>query len=117
MGAGASNSGQNNIQNEITDYYQLLEVEETATADEIKVGIAAQLPSLFVCDLHHLLSQRSFRRLALIHHPDKNKDDVEGATKRFAELQQAYEVSEIISRISTNTSIDQWHVRFLVTIK
>ncbi|KAH7873313.1 DnaJ domain-containing protein [Lentinula edodes] len=71
MGAGASNSGQNEIQNEITDYYQLLEVEETATADEIK---------------------RSFRRLALLHHPDKNKDDVEGATKRFAELQQAYEV-------------------------
>ncbi|KAJ3854442.1 DnaJ domain-containing protein [Lentinula lateritia] len=71
MGAGASNSGQNDIQNEITDYYQLLEIEETATADEIK---------------------RSFRRLALLHHPDKNKDDVEGATKRFAELQQAYEV-------------------------
>ncbi|KAJ3966472.1 DnaJ domain-containing protein [Lentinula raphanica] len=71
MGAGASNSGQNQAQDQITDYYQLLEVEETATSDEIK---------------------RSFRRLALIHHPDKNKDDVEGATKRFAELQQAYEV-------------------------
>ncbi|KAE9403656.1 DnaJ-domain-containing protein [Gymnopus androsaceus JB14] len=73
MGAGASNhSGQKDAQNnEVVDYYQLLEVEETATADEIK---------------------RSFRRLALIHHPDKNKDDVEGATKRFAELQQAYEV-------------------------
>ncbi|KAG6909987.1 hypothetical protein DXG01_013987 [Tephrocybe rancida] len=52
------------------DYYELLEVDENATADEIK---------------------RSFRRLALIHHPDKNKDDVEGATKRFATLQQAYE--------------------------
>ncbi|THH28232.1 hypothetical protein EUX98_g5945 [Antrodiella citrinella] len=53
------------------DYYTLLEVEETATADEIK---------------------KSFRRLALIHHPDKNHGNVDEATKQFAELQQAYEV-------------------------
>ncbi|KAI0951581.1 hypothetical protein AcW1_008590 [Taiwanofungus camphoratus] len=55
----------------VSDYYSLLEVDESATADEIR---------------------RSFRRLALLHHPDKNHDDVEGATKRFATLQQAYEV-------------------------
>ncbi|KAI0346304.1 DnaJ-domain-containing protein [Trametopsis cervina] len=53
------------------DYYTLLEVDENATADEIK---------------------KSFRRLALIHHPDKNHDNVEEATQRFATLQQAYEV-------------------------
>ncbi|KAF8638701.1 hypothetical protein AX17_001996 [Amanita inopinata Kibby_2008] len=53
------------------DYYQILEVDENATAEEIK---------------------RSFRRLALIHHPDKNQDNVEKSTKRFAALQQAYEV-------------------------
>lgn len=53
------------------DYYELLEVDENATQDEIK---------------------KSFRKLALIHHPDKNPDDPEGATKRFAALQQAYEV-------------------------
>jgi len=53
------------------DYYAILEVDENASADEIR---------------------RSFRRLALIHHPDKNHDDPEGATQRFAALQQAYEV-------------------------
>ncbi|KAI0688217.1 hypothetical protein BC835DRAFT_1419329 [Cytidiella melzeri] len=53
------------------DYYALLQVDENATADEIK---------------------KSFRRLALIHHPDKNHDNIEEATKRFAEIQQAYEV-------------------------
>ncbi|EJU04702.1 DnaJ-domain-containing protein [Dacryopinax primogenitus] len=53
------------------DYYTLLGVEETATSDEIR---------------------RAFRRLALTHHPDKNPNDIEGATQRFAVLQQAYEV-------------------------
>ncbi|KAH9958552.1 DnaJ domain-containing protein [Russula dissimulans] len=53
------------------DYYAILEVDESASVDEIR---------------------RSFRRLALIHHPDKNHDDPEGATRRFATLQQAYEV-------------------------
>ncbi|KII84450.1 hypothetical protein PLICRDRAFT_365946 [Plicaturopsis crispa FD-325 SS-3] len=67
-GANA-NSGEGDAA--VLDYYELLQVEETATADEIK---------------------RAFRKLALIHHPDKNHDDVEGATKRFATLQQAYEV-------------------------
>ncbi|KAF9650262.1 DnaJ-domain-containing protein, partial [Thelephora ganbajun] len=65
MGAGESKPQQ------VTDYYELLQVDETATAEEIK---------------------KSFRRLALIHHPDKNTDDVEGATQRFALIQQAYEV-------------------------
>ncbi|PIL32166.1 hypothetical protein GSI_05411 [Ganoderma sinense ZZ0214-1] len=53
------------------DYYALLEVEEAASPDDIK---------------------KSFRRLALIHHPDKNAHDIEGATDRFAAIQQAYEV-------------------------
>ncbi|KAF5367046.1 hypothetical protein D9758_004051 [Tetrapyrgos nigripes] len=70
MGAGASTAA-NQDTSAAPDYYTLLEVEENASSDEIK---------------------RSFRRLALIHHPDKNVDDPEGATKRFAALQQAYEV-------------------------
>jgi molecular chaperone DnaJ len=36
------------------DYYEILEVQRTASGDEIK---------------------RSYRRLAVKHHPDKNPDD------------------------------------------
>ncbi|MEZ5320658.1 MAG: molecular chaperone DnaJ [Microthrixaceae bacterium] len=53
-----------------TDYYELLGVSRTATADEIK---------------------RSYRRLARAHHPDQNPDDVE-AEDRFKEVARAYEV-------------------------
>ncbi|KAF7327557.1 hypothetical protein MKEN_00334700 [Mycena kentingensis (nom. inval.)] len=70
MGQGSSSASGKDAAAE-PDYYQLLEVEETADDSEIK---------------------KAFRRLALIHHPDKNQNDVEGATKRFAALQQAYEV-------------------------
>lgn len=37
MGAGASSAGQKDVQ--LVDYYQLLEVDEGATADEIKVSL------------------------------------------------------------------------------
>ncbi|KAJ9094843.1 hypothetical protein QFC19_007772 [Naganishia cerealis] len=58
-------AGQNTETQEVRlDYYTLLSVDEEATGDEIK----------------------------LKHHPDKNPDNVEAATKLFADLQQAYEV-------------------------
>ncbi|KAL4242766.1 Multifunctional chaperone and stress response protein [Abortiporus biennis] len=74
MGANESSSAKRDTTEETggpPDYYALLQVEEQATSDEIR---------------------KSFRRLALIHHPDKNVDNVEEATQRFAELQRAYEV-------------------------
>ncbi|KAJ6629853.1 hypothetical protein B0H10DRAFT_2208416 [Mycena sp. CBHHK59/15] len=52
------------------DLYAVLGVSEEATSEEIK---------------------RAYRKKALVHHPDKNQDDVEGATKRFNRVLEAYE--------------------------
>ena len=48
------------------NYYEILEVDSSATTDEIK---------------------KAFRRLALIHHPDKNNGD----NSKFNEINEAYE--------------------------
>ncbi|WWC87561.1 uncharacterized protein L201_002451 [Kwoniella dendrophila CBS 6074] len=67
-------SGQGNVKSaeeRPPNYYELLQVEEDATWEEIK---------------------RSYRKLALINHPDKNPARIEEATKLFADLQQAYEI-------------------------
>ncbi|KAG2018154.1 DnaJ protein [Coprinopsis cinerea AmutBmut pab1-1] len=73
MGASesAQRGGDEQQSEAVVDYYKILEVAEDATPDEIK---------------------KSFRRLALINHPDKNHDNIEEATKKFAVIQQAYEV-------------------------
>ena len=100
MGARESNArGVEANDNGPPDYYALLEVEESATADEIKVCIAYNACILPPFPLYNLSRsrpwtgiQKSFRKLALVHHPDKNAHDIEGATKRFAAIQQAYEV-------------------------
>ena len=52
------------------DYYEVLGVSKAASADEIK---------------------KSYRRLAMKHHPDRNKDDANAETK-FKEAKEAYEV-------------------------
>ncbi|OAA54514.1 c2h2 finger domain containing protein [Niveomyces insectorum RCEF 264] len=54
-----------------TCYYELLSVERTATDDEIK---------------------KAYRRKALELHPDRNLADTANATRRFAEVQTAYEI-------------------------
>jgi molecular chaperone DnaJ len=53
------------------DYYEVLGIPRSASKEEIK---------------------KSFRQLARKHHPDVNPDDPEGATERFKEVREAYEV-------------------------
>lgn len=53
------------------DYYEVLGISKSATADEIK---------------------KSYRRLAMKHHPDRNKDGADAAEKKFKEAKEAYEV-------------------------
>ena len=55
---------------EFKDYYDILGVPRTATADDIK---------------------KAFRKLARIHHPDVAKDKAKGEI-RFKEINEAYEV-------------------------
>jgi DnaJ-class molecular chaperone with C-terminal Zn finger domain len=52
------------------DYYSILSVTKSATADEIK---------------------KSFRKLAVKYHPDKNPGNKE-AEEKFKEINRAYEV-------------------------
>ncbi|RPD65226.1 DnaJ-domain-containing protein [Lentinus tigrinus ALCF2SS1-7] len=62
--------GEDFAQFDSDDWYVVLGVEERASGAEIKAA---------------------YRRLALVHHPDKNVGDTERATRRFAAIQQAYE--------------------------
>ncbi|KAI5857277.1 DnaJ-domain-containing protein [Durotheca rogersii] len=61
----------NNQSPKRTDYYQLLGVDQQVADDEIK---------------------KAYKRKALELHPDRNFGDAENATRRFAEVQVAYEV-------------------------
>ncbi|MEI8283457.1 MAG: DnaJ domain-containing protein, partial [bacterium] len=70
------------------DYYEILCVEKTSSDDEIK---------------------RSYRKLAVKFHPDKNPDDAE-AEDKFKELGEAYEV---LSDSSKRAAYDRYgHAAF-----
>jgi DnaJ-class molecular chaperone len=54
----------------VSDYYGILNVDQSASQDDIK---------------------RSFRQLALRHHPDKNRNS-DDSRRRFMEVVEAYEI-------------------------
>ena len=54
------------------DYYEVLGLTKSASDSEIK---------------------KSYRKLAMKYHPDRNKDDKEAA-KKFTEVSEAYEVEK-----------------------
>ena len=61
------------------DYYDVLNVNKNASKDDIK---------------------KSYRRLAMKFHPDRNKNDA-GAEKKFKEAKEAYEVLSDSSKKET----------------
>jgi molecular chaperone DnaJ len=67
-----------------TDYYDILGVSKSASAEEIK---------------------KAYRKQALEWHPDKHKDDKEAAEKRFKEVNEAYQV---LSNSQKRSAYDQF---------
>jgi DnaJ-class molecular chaperone len=67
-----------------TDYYDILGVSKSASADEIK---------------------KAYRKQALEWHPDRHKDDKEAAEKRFKEINESYQV---LSNPQKRTAYDNY---------
>lgn len=67
-----------------SDYYDILGVTKTASADELK---------------------KAYRKQALEWHPDRHKDDKEAAERRFKEINEAYQV---LSDTNKRAAYDQY---------
>ena len=67
-----------------SDYYDILGVSKSASADEIK---------------------KAYRKQALEWHPDRHKDDKENAERRFKEINEAYQV---LSDFQKKSAYDQY---------
>ena len=66
------------------DFYKLLEVDKNASEAEIK---------------------KSYRKMAMKFHPDRNKDNPEAAEKKFKQIKEAY---EILSDPKKRSAYDQF---------
>ncbi|WGS87087.1 molecular chaperone DnaJ [Methylomonas sp. UP202] len=66
------------------DFYKLLEVDRNASEAEIK---------------------KSYRKMAMKYHPDRNKDNPEDAEKKFKQIKEAY---EILSDSKKRAAYDQF---------
>ena len=65
----------------MADYYNILEIKRTATNEEIAQAYSYPIYTKF-----------RYRRLALKHHPQRNKSDIAASTYKFTQIAEAYEV-------------------------
>lgn len=81
------------------DYYNILKVNKNATEDDLK---------------------KSYRKLAMKWHPDKNPNDKKEAEARFKQISEAYEVCfsfELCPLMIVSLLIDRFCVRDIWTNK
>ena len=78
----------------MVDHYKILEVDKNANEETIR---------------------KSYKRLALKYHPDRNKDNQEEATQKFKKISEAYDilgnkVNTIISQeLDPGRHVVTWH--------
>jgi DnaJ homolog subfamily A member 5 len=95
MGAQQSSGRDNNNTSSAqlkTCYYELLGVEHQASDEEQATLVVLVLITPISNHMFFPRIKKAYRKRALELHPDRNINDVENATKRFAEIQAAYEV-------------------------